>query len=100
MGALISKVNNPERTSHLGTLTRYPRRVAKPKYEPPNDETAARIARTVDLYRRLAEIEAEYKASLAVNADPDGDAVPIAYLAERLGVERKTVYRHLGRPMK
>ena len=71
----------------------------KPRYSPPTPEVAARIKRVVELFRQQQEIEAEYKKALAEVADPDGDAVPIAYLASQLDVERKTVYRHLGRSM-
>jgi transcriptional regulator of acetoin/glycerol metabolism len=60
---------------------------------------AARVDRVVALYRHTREIETEYKRKLAALAAPDGHDVPVAHLAERLGVERKTVYRHLGRSM-
>lgn len=83
----------------MGTLARYPQRVAKPKYTPPNDEVAAKLDRMVELFRRQQEIWEEYKRALG-EVGPNGDDVPIAHIAERLGVERKTVYRHLGRPMK
>lgn len=83
----------------MGALTSYPRRVARPKWTPPDEHVAARIDAAVRLYRRKEEIEAAYKKALAELADPNGDAVPIAYLADQLGVERKTVYRHIGRRM-
>lgn len=85
--------------SQMDTVTRYPRRVARQKWTPPNDEVNRRIEAAVTLLRQKEEIEAQYKAALAALADPDGDAVPIAHLSERLGVERKTIYRHLGRSM-
>lgn len=85
--------------SHLDTQTRYPRRVPRPRWKPPTDEVAARIDAVVELHRQREEIEAKYRAALAKLADPEGDDVPIAHLAERLGIERKTVYRHLGRSM-
>lgn len=85
--------------SHLGTDSRYSQRVPKSRYSPPNPEVAARIDEVVALYRRQQEIEAEYKRTLAEVTRPDGDAVPIAHMAERLGLERKTVYRHTGRSM-
>ncbi|MFI5895697.1 hypothetical protein ACIA5D_36940 [Actinoplanes sp. NPDC051513] len=65
----------------------------------PTPEQDQRIQAAVELHQQQQEIEAQYKKALAELADPDGDAVPIAHLAERLGVERKTVYRHLGRSM-
>jgi AcrR family transcriptional regulator len=83
----------------MDTETGYPRRVARAKWTPPNDEVAARIDATVELFQRQQRIEAEYKAALAKLTDAEGDAVPIAHIADRLGVERKTVYRHLGRSM-
>jgi AcrR family transcriptional regulator len=41
----------------------------------------------------------ECRRALAAVTDKASDAVPIAHMAERLGVERRTVYRHLGRSM-
>jgi hypothetical protein len=73
--------------------------VPRPRWTPPNDEVAARVAAVVEKHRRWHEAEQEYKALLSEVADPDRDDVPIAYLAAQLGVERKTVYRHLGRSM-
>jgi hypothetical protein len=90
---------NEEGLSHLGTLDGYSRRVPKPRYSPPSEEVAARIDRVVKLHRRQQEVEAEYRAALAEVTDPAKDAVPIAYMAAQLNVERKTVYRHLGRSM-
>jgi hypothetical protein len=83
----------------MDTETRYPRRVARPRWKPPNAEVDARIERVAQLYRQQQEVEAEYKRALVEVHDPDGDDVPIAHLAERIGIERKTVYRHLGRSM-
>lgn len=82
----------------MDTQTRYPRRVARQKWTPDSD-VDQRIRAAVRLFRKQQEIEAQYKKALGELADPEGDAVPIAHLAERLGVERKTVYRHLGRSM-
>jgi transcriptional regulator of acetoin/glycerol metabolism len=73
--------------------------VPKARYSPPTADVAARVDRIVELYERQQQIEAEYRDALVAAADPAGDAVPIAYLAERLGLQRKTVYRHLGRSM-
>ncbi|MFD1366238.1 hypothetical protein [Actinoplanes sichuanensis] len=53
----------------------------------------------VDLHRQVERAEAEYREALAAVVDPDRDGVPIAYMARELGLERKTVYRHLGRSM-
>jgi predicted GIY-YIG superfamily endonuclease len=70
----------------------------RPKWQPSHEQAAA-ISAVVDLYRLKQRLEAEYKALLAEVANPDKDDVPIKHLAERLEVERKTVYRHLGRSM-
>jgi transcriptional regulator of acetoin/glycerol metabolism len=83
----------------MGTPTGYARRVSRSKWAPPDRKVAARIEAMVKLFQRQQEIEAEYKRALAALADPEGDNVPISHLAERLGIERKTVYRHLGRSM-
>lgn len=86
--------------SHLGTQNRYPQRVPKPRYSPPSDDIAQEVDRAVALHRQQQEIEAAYKECLAKLTNREGPyKVPIAYMAERLGVERKTVYRHLGRSM-
>jgi hypothetical protein len=63
---------------------------------------AAKIDTVVELHRKWGEAEAAYKAALAELAEPppgDPAHVPINYIAERLAVVRKTVYRHLGRSM-
>ncbi len=63
---------------------------------------AAKIDEVVDLHRQWRDLELRYKAALSKIAEPppgDPEHVPIAYLAERLDVVRKTVYRHLGRSM-
>lgn len=86
--------------SHFDTETRYPRRVPRPRWTPPNDEVAGRIDAVEALYRQWQEVEAAYKQALTALTDPEGDDVPVAYMAKRLDVERKTIYRHTGRPMK
>lgn len=84
----------------MGTPVGYPQRVSKQRYTPPNDEVAARIARAVALAKQRDELDAEYRVELAALVDPEGDCrVPVAYMADQLGVERKTVYRHTGRVM-
>jgi AcrR family transcriptional regulator len=83
---------------HLGTLGGYSQRVPTKRYSPPPD-VAARIDQVVALFKQQQEVEAQYKRALAELTAKEGDAVPIAHIAERLGVERKTVYRHLGRSM-
>jgi hypothetical protein len=81
----------------MDTATGYARRVPRSKYEPPDAEVAAEIDAMVDLHRKVEQAEAEYRAALTKLADKR--KVPIAHLADRLGVQRKTVYRHLGRSM-
>lgn len=83
----------------MGTVAGYPQRVPKSRYSPPSEEVAARIQRVVALHAQKQRIEDEYRQALAEVTDPAGDAVPIAYMARELDVERKTVYRHLGRSM-
>lgn len=89
-------IKKEAQVSQVDTPIRYPRRVAKPKWTPPNTEIAARIDAAVDAHRRSQEADAEYRRIIAELADAD---VPIAHIAERIGVQRKTVYRHLGRSM-
>jgi len=83
----------------LGTPDGYAQRVPKQRYSPPSGDVAARIDRVVALFLKQQEIETAYKRALADLTSPNGDAVPIAHVADRLGVQRKTVYRHLGRSM-
>jgi hypothetical protein len=83
----------------MGTQTRYPRRVARPKYVPPDEETAAEIDRVATLYQAWRDAEAAYKSAVTALTDPQGRDVPIAHFAAKIGVERKTVYRHTGRSM-
>lgn len=83
----------------MDTQIRYPRRVARPKYVPPDEPTTAEIARVVELHKAWLKAEAEYKAALTKITDPKDWDVPVAHMAEQIGVERKTVYRHTGRSM-
>ena len=84
----------------MGTVSRYAQRVPKQRYSPPDDAVAARIDHVVELYRKAQEFEADYRRELAkLTAKPGPYEVPIAHIADRLDLERKTVYRHLGRSM-
>lgn len=83
----------------METQTSYPQRVPRQRWEPPNDTVAGEIDAVVALYEQQKAVMAEYKERLAALADPQGADVPISHLADRLKVERKTVYRHLGRTM-
>jgi hypothetical protein len=76
------------------------------KWTPPNADVEKRIRHVVRLkaeldriQARYDEAEAKYKAALTALVDPAKDDVPVAYMAETLNVERKTIYRHTGRPM-
>ena len=83
----------------MGTQIGYSRRVSKSRYTPPSPEVEKHVKEVVDLFLQQQQIQLKYKSKLADLTSSDGDAVPIAYIAEQLGVERKTVYRHLGRSM-
>lgn len=83
--------------SHPGTADPYAERVPRPR-DPETAEDAARAERVAELYRAWRQAEKEYKEELARTAKPTGP-VSVTYLAELIGVERKTVYRHLGRSM-
>ncbi len=84
----------------MGTQDRYAERVPKQRYNPPTERVAAEIERVVELHRRWQEFEAEYKTAVTAITDQKGEwKVPVAHMADRLGVERKTVYRHAGRSM-
>jgi hypothetical protein len=91
--------NHPDGMCQMGTAALYARPVARKRYAPPSPDVAERIDEVVRLYGLKLEYEERYKAALAAVADKSGDAVPVAHLADCLGVERKTIYRHLGRSM-
>ena len=81
----------------MGTLGPYDRRMPKARWTP-DEQQEQEIRALVEMYRRIAEADEAYKRELAKLAQPNGP-VPIAHLADQLGLERKTVYRHLGRSM-
>lgn len=83
--------------SQPGTTDPYADRVPRPR-DPETPEDAARAERVAELYRAWRQAEEEYKNELARTAKPDGP-VSVTYLADVIGVTRKTVYRHLGRSM-
>lgn len=80
-------------------------RSGRQKWAPPNEEVAALIDEIVENYVRSQQHDATYKELLAKATTKPGPDVPIAHIAERLTiasgrkVERKAIYRHLGRPM-
>jgi hypothetical protein len=66
----------------------------------PDEARRKKLDRLVRLAQRRDALDAEYRTLLGVLADPQQDAVPINHIADRLGLTRKTVYRHLGRSMR
>ena len=84
----------------MGTDSRYPQRMPRSPWSPSGEqaELLAALRKAADERdRALRALDADVRAKLAACADAD---IPIARLAEELKVERKTIYRHLGRPMK
>ncbi|MFI6228660.1 helix-turn-helix domain-containing protein [Micromonospora echinospora] len=65
----------------------------------PDEARRRKLDKLARLAQRRDAIEAEYRALIAELADPEGDAIPIAQIAARANITRKTVYRYLGRPM-
>ena len=65
----------------------------------PSAEALEAIDALVQLREQLAAVKAEYREALTELVSPTGGAVPVAYMAEQLGLTRKTVYRHVGRTM-
>jgi hypothetical protein len=63
----------------------------------PSDQQKQKIAAAIRAAKRRDEADAEYRRLL--NELHHDDKVPVAHLAEVFDVERKTIYRHLGRSM-
>ena len=80
----------------MGTKTVYPARMGRHKYEPPPD-VAKRAAALLKAQTALEAAEDKFQADL-IALHGEGD-VPVAYLAEVLGRDRKGVYRAMGRRM-
>lgn len=80
----------------MGTPTRYPQRMPRSPWSPNADQTRLLAALKRDAEAR-EKAEEQYRTRLA---ECEQAGIPIRRLADELGVERKTVYRHLGRPMK
>ena len=67
------------------------------KWAPPDARTEAAISGVLDGFAEWSAAEAEYKRRLTELVAADGGhKVPISHLAERLDIERKTVYSHAG----
>jgi hypothetical protein len=79
----------------MGTPTIYPRRMPKPSFTP-DDNQKRLLAALRRAHKRAGDAEAEYKRILAECAAAD---IPVLKLAEEVGAQRKTIYRHLGRSM-
>ena len=80
----------------MGTATRYPRQMPRSPFTPSKAQ-----AELLAALRHAAEerdaAEARYRQILAACEEA---GIPITRLADELGVQRKTVYRHLGQQMK
>ncbi|MFC6017193.1 helix-turn-helix domain-containing protein [Plantactinospora solaniradicis] len=63
----------------------------------PDDAQRATLDAIARLARRREKLDKEMDELIAKAAQQE---IPIATIADRAGVERKTVYRHLGRPMR
>lgn len=79
----------------MGTPVRYPDRVSRSP-QPLDEEQKKLLAAVIRAAKKATDAETEYKRLLAECAAAD---VPILQIAAALGVQRKTIYRHLGRPM-
>ncbi len=79
----------------MGTPTHYPRQVAKPPFTP-DDNQKKLLAALKRAHKKISDADAEYKRILAECAEAK---IPVAHLADTVGTERKSIYRHLGRSM-
>ncbi len=79
----------------MGTPTIYPRRMPKTPFAP-DDNQKRLLAALKRAHKKAVDSEAEYKQVLAECAAAE---IPVAKLAEEVGAQRKTIYRHLGRSM-
>ncbi|MGS2615142.1 hypothetical protein ACVCAH_11545 [Micromonospora sp. LZ34] len=62
----------------------------------PDDAQRATLDALARLARRRKKLDEEADALMA-KADEQG--IPVSWIADHAQVQRKTVYRHLGRPM-
>lgn len=63
----------------------------------PTDEQRATLAVLARIAQQQATLNAETDRVIALAKSQD---IPISHIAETLRIERKTVYRHLGHPMR
>lgn len=80
----------------MGTETRYAQRVPRGAWNP-DEEQKRLLAALKRAYKKADETQAEARRLL--NECHHQAGIPVARLAEELELERKTVYRHLGRSM-
>jgi transcriptional regulator of acetoin/glycerol metabolism len=79
----------------MGTRTGYSPRVPRAAWTP-NEEQKKLMAAIKRAKKKWDDAEMEYKALLAKGGEAE---LPVAFMSQELGVERKTIYRHLGRSM-
>lgn len=79
----------------MGTQTGYSQRMPKAAYTP-SDEDREMLAALEEAHAEVGRVTAKYRQILA---DCAARGIPVAKLAETVKVERKTIYRHLGRSM-
>jgi hypothetical protein len=85
-----------ERTCQMGTEPLYPQRMSRSPWVPnPTQEVLLATLRAAAEERKRCD--ERYRELLAECALAE---IPIARIATEVSVERKTIYRHLGRPMK
>lgn len=63
----------------------------------PSDAQRATLAALTRLARRRKKLTEETDALIA---EADNQGIPISHIADSIAMERKTVYRHLGKPMR
>lgn len=63
----------------------------------PSDAQRATLTALARLARRRKKLDEEADALIA---KADGQGIPISHIADSAQVQRKTVYRHLGKPMR
>lgn len=80
----------------MGTDSGYPQRVP-PRPTELSPEQKRLLAALKRAHAAIGEADERYRAKLA---ECDAAGIPIRQLAQELHIERKTIYRHLGRPMK
>jgi hypothetical protein len=83
-------------TLEWGRWNSYADRMARPKYSPATDDERRVLAVLLRLGKRRKRLQEEIDAALAEARDLD---MPVAVAADAVGMDRKTVYRHTGKPM-